>query len=177
MNFISDALGIIWSALQDELSSVFPDLRVWVHVVFRLLLALFVSSIVGWEREREKKAAGLRTHVLVALGAAIFMLLSSQNGAVGGELTRVVQGIAAGIGFIGGGVILKLEQDRTVKGLTTAASIWLAASLGAAAGAGQGAVAITGALLCWFVLASLHHIEKQMKSRWQMPIPPPREHD
>lgn len=157
-------MNLILDALHDELTLALPDVKLWVRLSFRLLMAVFVAAIVGWEREREGKAAGLRTHVLVALGAAIFMLLSSESGASASELTRVTQGIAAGIGFIGGGVILKLEQDRTVKGLTTAASIWLTAALGAAAGAGRAPVAILGAILCWIVLVIFHHFEKKFKA-------------
>ena len=120
-----------------------------------------VAAIVGWEREREGKAAGLRTHVLVALGAAIFVLTASENGASANDMTRVVQGMATGIGFIGGGVILKLEKERLVKGLTTASSVWLTAALGAAAGLGRAPVAILGAALCWVVLVIFHSLEKK----------------
>ena len=123
-------MNLIWDALQDEITLALPDARLWVRVTFRLVLAIILAAIVGWEREREGKDAGLRTHVLVALGAAIFVLAASENGASANDMTRVVQGMATGIGFIGGGVILKLQKERDVKGLTTASSVWLTARTG-----------------------------------------------
>lgn len=154
-------MNVFWDALRDELTMSLPDARLWVRVAFRLVLAVVLAAIIGWEREREGKAAGLRTHVLVALGTAIFVIASLESGASPDDVTRVVQGIAAGIGFIGGGVILKLEQDRVVKGLTTAASVWLTAAIGVAAGLGRAPVAILGTALCWIVLVLFYYLEKK----------------
>src|SRR5215510_3493509 len=109
----------------------FPD------IFWRLLLATIFGAVIGLNREREGKPAGLRTHALVALGAATFtlvgLLLQSSDAAAPG---RVLQGIVAGVGFIGAGVILHRQDARGVEGLTTAAAIWIAATIGVAAGAG-----------------------------------------
>jgi putative Mg2+ transporter-C (MgtC) family protein len=153
-------VDILLDELRDEFSGDMGDARLWVRIALRLLLALILTFIIGWEREREGKSAGLRTHILVALGAAIFALAASENGATPGDLTRVSQGVATGIGFIGGGVILKLQSERRVKGLTTAAGIWLTAAIGLACGMGRAPVAILGTLLCWVVLAVFHRLEK-----------------
>ena len=106
---------------------------------FRLLLAATLGGVLGYERERLGKAAGLRTHMLVSLGSALFMLGALEAGAAPGDVTRVVQGIATGIGFVGAGAILKLaEQGHVqVKGLTTASTVWIAAAVGMAVGAGR----------------------------------------
>jgi len=109
----------------------FPDL------LGRLLLATLFGALIGLNREREGKPAGLRTHALVALGAATLtivglLLRSSDAGAPG----RVLQGIVAGVGFIGAGVILHRHNGRGVEGLTTAAAIWIVAAIGVTTGAG-----------------------------------------
>lgn len=164
-------MNVIWDAIRDEFTLALPDTRLWVRISLRLLLAMALAAIIGWEREREGKAAGLRTHILVALGSAIFVVAASENGASANDMTRVVQGITTGIGFIGGGVILKLEQERVVKGLTTAASVWLTAAVGIAAGMGRAPVAILGTILCWIVLVFFHHLEKGI------PTPPNSDQD
>jgi putative Mg2+ transporter-C (MgtC) family protein len=116
----------------------------------RLLLALCLGAIVGWEREDQDKPAGLRTHMLVALGAASFTLsglsVFGQHGADYSNMDpiRVVEGVAGGIGFLGAGAIIKQGHDS--HGLTTAASIWTVGGIGAACGAGFYAIAVaTGA--------------------------------
>src|SRR5687767_9442201 len=124
----------LWNAFAAELSASLPDAPLLARVIIRLSLAMMLSAIIGWEREQQNKSAGLRTHILVALGAAIFALSSQENGADANNMTRVTQGIATGIGFIGAGVILQLVNERRIKGLTTAAGIWLTAAIGLAAG-------------------------------------------
>ncbi len=148
------------NAFFDELSAGWPDAHGFARVVIRLTLALLLSAIIGWEREREGKAAGLRTHMLVALGAAMFVQAAQENGASPDDMTRVVQGIATGIGFMGGGVILQLVAERRVKGLTTAAGLWLTAAIGVSAGLGRFTTAVLGTALCWMVLEIFHRIEK-----------------
>lgn len=110
-----------------------------VGVAIRLTLAALLGGVLGYERERLGKAAGLRTHMLVSLGSALFVLGSSQSGAAAGDVTRVIQGIATGIGFIGAGAILKLAEPGHVEitGLTTASTVWITAAVGMAVGAGQ----------------------------------------
>src|SRR5262245_34929713 len=104
------------------------------HVVVALGSAVLCGGLIGLERELHGRWAGLRTHMMVAMGAAVFVLAVSPQG--GSEVARIIQGIAAGVGFIGAGTILKLTDKLEVKGLTTASSIWLAAAVGTASGTG-----------------------------------------
>ena len=113
---------------------------------------------VGFERERAGKAAGLRTHMLAALGSALFVLIPQQAGMSQADLSRVMQGIVSGIGFIGAGAILKQESDQQVKGLTTAAGLWLTAAVGIAAGLGRESSAVLGAFLAVFILSALQRV-------------------
>ena len=97
-------------------------------MLVRLVAAALLGGVIGAEREAGGKAAGLRTHMLVSLGAALFVIAPQQAGLGGASLVSIVQGVAAGIGFIGAGTILKLTEREEIKGLTTAASIWLTAA-------------------------------------------------
>ena len=150
-------------AFREELSAAIPDARLFARTIIRLSVAILLAGIIGWEREREQKAAGLRTHILVALGAAIFAMASQESGANAGDMTRVTQGVATGIGFIGAGVILQLVKERRIKGLTTAAGIWLTAAIGLAAGMGRMASAVLGTLACWLVLSVFSRIERNIQ--------------
>ena len=111
------------------------------ETLLRLAAATMAGAIIGLNREVTHKPAGLRTHALVALGAAVITLVSVQY-ALGalpredGAVLRTVQGIVTGIGFIGGGVILRIPQTESVHGLTTAATVWIVAGLGIACGLG-----------------------------------------
>ncbi len=95
-----------------------------------------MGAIVGYERERTGKSAGLRTHMLVSLSSAIFVLAPLEAGMNPGDVSRVIQGVAAGIGFIGAGAIMKLPEEGQIDGLTTAAGIWMTAGLGFGRGPG-----------------------------------------
>lgn len=140
----------------------------WLTIIFRLCLALLVGAIIGWEREIRHKPAGFRTNVLVSFGSALFVLVPLQLSAAQQSpeaLSRVIQGIAAGVGFIGAGTILhdsqsQLEQVK-VKGLTSAAAIWVASALGIAAGCGLWQMALFGAMLCLVVLQIFKKVEKR----------------
>src|SRR5687768_15011416 len=110
--------------ITDELFSI-PGTTQTLVVIVRIVAAGLLGAVIGGERELEGKAAGLRTHMLVALGAALFVIAPREAGLRGDELTRVIQGVAAGIGFIGAGTILKLAEREQIRGLTTAASIWM----------------------------------------------------
>jgi putative Mg2+ transporter-C (MgtC) family protein len=129
-----------------------------LRTTVRLLTAALVGAIIGVQREHSGKSAGLRTHVLVSLGCAVFVLLMGPAGS-NAEVSRVVQGIASGIGFIGAGAILKLSSRERVKGLTTASGIWITAALGTAAGIGRIGIALSVAVLAWAVLAILGRFE------------------
>lgn len=149
----------ITTLIAQEFAADLPDARSFVRVTLRLIFAMVLAACIGWERERGGKSAGLRTHILVALGSALFVVALGEAGANASELTRVAQGVAAGIGFIGGGVILKLPSERRVHGLTTAASIWLTAAVGVAAGTGKLGTGAIGILLCLLALIGLQGIE------------------
>jgi len=107
-------------------------------MTLRFLLAAALGAAIGYQRERAGKAAGIRTHILVSSGAALFTLVSIYgfSGAVV-DISRVAAGVVVGIGFIGAGVILRGQRQREVAGLTTAATIWITAAVGLAAGAGM----------------------------------------
>jgi putative Mg2+ transporter-C (MgtC) family protein len=137
------------------------DLAGAARALAYLLAAAGLGGLLGYERQRHGKAAGLRTYMLVSLGAALFVMVPLAAGASAGEVTRVVQGIATGIGFLGAGVILKTEHGE-VRGLTTAAGIWMTAALGMAAGAGRLWLAVMGALLALVILALLREIENRI---------------
>lgn len=129
------------------------------ELTLRLLAATLIGSAIGLDRELRSKPAGVRTHALVALGAALLVVVSVRLSIVNGHfdgnsVSRVIQGIIAGVGFLGGGAILKSmnHQSEAVHGLTTAASIWVVASLGVACGAGQWIAALIALALALIVL-------------------------
>jgi putative Mg2+ transporter-C (MgtC) family protein len=154
----------IVDALVDEFSDL-ADVAGLTRVTSRLLLALLLGAMIGWERERQESAAGLRTHMLVALGTALFVLVPQQAGMPLGELSRVLQGIVAGIGFLGAGAVLKLGQLRQIRGLTTAASIWATAAIGATVGLGREATALLATLMVLLVLSVLLRVERRFGPR------------
>jgi putative Mg2+ transporter-C (MgtC) family protein len=159
----------IWTALQDEFA--LPAVRDLTQTGVRLLVAVMLGALLGYDRERKDSAAGLRTHMLVALGAALFVLAALQAGLDKADLSRVIQGVVAGIGFLGAGAIIKLNEKEQIKGLTTAASIWATAAIGIAAGMGHLATAMASALLALAILALLPRVERHI-DRKQVVQPP-----
>ena len=145
--------------LQNELAAGLPDLVQTVRITLRLLAASLLAGVVGYERERTGKSAGLRTHMLVALSSALFVLAPIELGMDVADVSRVVQGVAAGIGFIGAGAILKVTTEREIQGLTTAAGLWMTAAVGLAAGMGRFGLAAISVLLAWVILAILARLE------------------
>jgi putative Mg2+ transporter-C (MgtC) family protein len=125
-----------------------------------VLVVVLLGGVLGWERESVGAPAGLRTHMLVSLGSALFVLIPLQAGMRFEDLSRVLQGITAGIGFLGAGAILKQTASNDVRGLTTAASIWLTAALGVAAGMGREATALLSTLFALVILAILRRWSK-----------------
>jgi len=118
-----------------------------VEMILRLLLATALGAIIGYQRERAGKAAGLRTHILICVGAALFTIASLYGFGATADPARVAAGIVAGIGFLGAGAIIRTGEG-IVAGLTTAATIWAVAGIGLAAGAGLYlASAVTTALI------------------------------
>ncbi len=123
-----------------------------VEMVLRLLLAVVLGAGIGYQRERSKKPAGLRTHILIALGAALFTIVSIFGFGDKGDPSRVAAGVVAGIGFLGAGVIFRAMRGDTPMGLTTAASIWLVAAVGVSAGAGLYLVSVVVAVVAALIL-------------------------
>ena len=154
--------------LSDELFSV-PAAGHALTVIIRVVAAALLGAVIGGERELEGKAAGLRTHMLVSLGAALFVIAPREAGLRAGELANIVQGVAAGIGFIGAGTILKLAERETIKGLTTAASIWMTAAIGIAAGIGPLWVSVLSAACAWVTLAVFARVEKSLSTNANRP--------
>jgi len=129
------------------------NLSPWLEMILRFLLAAGLGAGIGYQRERAGKAAGLRTHILVSSGAALFTLVSIYGftGAVV-DISRVAAGVVVGIGFIGAGVILRGQREKEVAGLTTAATIWITAAIGLAAGTGMYLVSVIAAAVTVGVL-------------------------
>lgn len=150
-----------WEALVDDFSDV-TDLGRLTHVALRLLVAATLGGTLGYQREMVGKSAGIRTHMLVTVGAAFFVIVPQLEGMEGDPLSRVLQGIIAGIGFLGGGAILKLTQDKEILGLTTAAGIWLSAAVGIAAGFGRIGTACLGTALAFGILGVVYHWEQRL---------------
>lgn len=136
----------------DELFQL-PDSAQMLRVLVRICVAAALGAVLGAERERAGKAAGLRTHMLVCIGCALFVLFPTESGMATGDLSRVIQGVATGIGFIGAGTILKRAEASEVQGLTTAANIWLTAAVGAAVGVGQLWLPVVAVACAWTILA------------------------
>jgi putative Mg2+ transporter-C (MgtC) family protein len=149
----------------EEMFSGLPDLRQMVSLVSRLLTAMILGALVGAQRESIGKPAGLRTHMLVAMGSALFVLAPLEAGMELDGISRVIQGIVTGIGFIGGGAILKLQEKREIEGLTTAAGIWMTAAIGIAAGLGRWGLALVSTVLTWITLSVIGKIETWMNQK------------
>lgn len=154
-------MEILWQ----ELSFGTADLQQLIRVLIRLIAATILGAAIGCERETAGKAAGLRTHVLVTLGTCVFVLGGIGYGMNSDGLSRVIQGIVTGIGFIGAGSILKLDDERRIHGLTTAAGIWMAAAVGVAVGLGELGLAILATIVSLIVLIVLKKFEPDNNER------------
>lgn len=132
-------------------------------LMLRLLLAAGLGAVVGIEREIRQKPAGLRTNMLIALGSALFTIISIQLAHAGGTPDRIAAQIVTGIGFLGGGAILR--SGTSVHGMTTAATIWVNAAVGMAAGAGEYAMAVVTTIVTLIILAVLPPIEAYFERR------------
>lgn len=138
-----------------ELAHTVPQADEVVRVALRLVAALIVGTAIGLQRELTHKPAGLRTHLLVALGTALLVVAAVNSGMKSGDVSRVIQGLITGIGFLGGGTILKLTEEHEIRGLTTAAGIWLTAAASVAAGLGKYADAFIGVFFALIVLSAI----------------------
>ena len=151
-------MDVIWQ----ELTAGLGDVSQLVHVLVRLLAATLLGAVIGIQRERAGKPAGLRTHMLVTLGTAVFVLSCAGVGMSSDGLSRVIQGVITGIGFIGAGSILKLSEERDVRGLTTAAGVWMTAAVGVAVGLGSLGVAILSTLFTLIILSFAKRLEREV---------------
>ena len=154
-------MGIFW----EELTSGLFDVRQLLHILIRLVAAVILGGIIGFQRERVGKPAGLRTHILVSLGTTVFVLGCLGSGMSSDGLSRVIQGVVTGIGFLGAGSILKLNEERDIQGLTTAAGIWMTAAIGVAVGLGSLGIAILSTVFALVVLVLIIPLEEQIKTR------------
>lgn len=150
---------MLW--LDELLNQTFVDP---IQIFLRLFISFLLGGVIGWERESRRQPAGLRTHILICLGATILMITSIyipqtfqnfQNGDPG----RIAAQVVSGIGFLGAGAIFRLGAN--VKGLTTAATIWVVAAIGLTVGAGVYFGALMGTLFILFVLIGLNKVEKK----------------
>lgn len=148
---MKDALTLIGNTIVSEFTDL-NDLADLTIVVIRLLVAAILGGLLGLEREQQGKSAGIRTHMLVCMGAALFILIPQQAGITDSEMSRVIQGVIAGIGFLGAGTIINRNNEQKATGLTTAAGIWFTAAIGIAVGLGQEQTAILCTTLAWIVL-------------------------
>ena len=142
----------IWNTVLSEFSDI-PDATQVTLITLRLLVAAVLGGLLGYERERQGKSAGVRTHMLVAMGAALFVLIPQQAGASSADLSRVLQGIVAGVGFLGAGAIFMGTKETEARGLTTAAGIWVTAAVGIAAGLGRESTAALSAFIALLILS------------------------
>lgn len=155
-------MDVLW----EELTRGLPDRAHLLVVIIRLFAATLLGAIVGFQRERSGKPAGLRTHMLVSLGTAVVVSATAAVGMTSDGLSRVMQGIVTGIGFVGAGSILKLSQERKIKGLTTAAGLWITAAIGIAAGIGALGLALIATVFAVIVLA-LERVEEILHARYK----------
>jgi putative Mg2+ transporter-C (MgtC) family protein len=153
-----------WQTLQAEFADI-GDARQLTQMTVRLLMAAILGGILGFERESKGKAAGVRTHMLVALGAALFVMVPQMSGNQADAMSRVVQGVIAGIGFLGAGTIIKGKDEDAghVKGLTTAAGLWMTAAIGVSAGLGRESTAVLSTLLALAVFSVMPKIVKRFE--------------
>lgn len=140
----------IWNTVLSEFSDI-PNVAQMTRITLRLLVAAALGGLLGYERELRGKSAGVRTHMLVAVGAALFVLVPQQAGASLADISRVMQGLIAGVGFLGAGAIIMGNRQVSTSGLTTAAGIWLTAAIGVAAGIGREATAVLATLIALLI--------------------------
>ena len=151
-------------AILEELSRSLPDAHEAAQVTIRLLAALIAGTVVGLQREHSHAPAGLRTHMLVSMGVTLFVFIGLDVGMAHDAQSRMIQGIATGVGFLGAGAIIKMKDSLEIHGLTTAAGVWMTAAIGVAIGFGRLGVAAIGVVFAWFVLAIVVKTERHPRS-------------
>jgi len=164
------------------MNSMFFNANNWQIVAVRLSVALLIGCVIGLNRDQPGRPAGLRTFMIVSLGAAVFVMIPLQiendtTFASSNALSRTIQGVASGVGFLGAGIILQQSSEKSgkaeIKGLTSAATIWLAAGLGAAAGCGLWQMSLLATVMALVVLSGVKKLKKSnlMGSRSRNPQP------
>lgn len=144
-----------------------------VGAIFKLLLSMLLGAVIGFERRRKGQFAGLRTFALIAMGATLAMLISIYipqvyMGLKNGDPGRIAAQVVSGVGFLGAGAIIQMKGS--VRGLTTAAGIWMAACIGLAVGAGMYGVAIVATLLIIFILLYMERFEQRANLQWESKV-------
>jgi putative Mg2+ transporter-C (MgtC) family protein len=155
----------VWNEVLETLRQEFadvPDAAQLTRLLLRLGLAMALGAAIGYERESRDSSAGLRTHMLVALGTALFMLVPLQAGMDNEGMSRVIQGLLAGIGFLGAGAVIKQSDSGKVRGLTTAAGIWATAAIGMTVGLGRETTAIISTVFVLVILSLLLRLERRI---------------
>ena len=152
--------------LWQELTNGIPDSTQLWTILIRVIAATLLGATLGFQRERAGKPAGLRTHTLVSLGTAVVVLACSASGMNMDGESRVIQGIVTGIGFIGAGSILKVSEEKDIRGLTTAAGLWFTAAVGVACGLGTLGIAVIAAILALIILA-LENVAARLRKKPQ----------
>ncbi len=152
--------------LWQELTNGLPDSTRFWTLFIRVIAATLLGALLGFQRERAGKPAGLRTHILVSVGTAVVVLACAASGMDMDGQSRVIQGIVTGIGFIGAGSILKVSEEKDIRGLTTAAGLWLTAAVGVACGLGTIGIAVIASILALIVLG-LENVAARLRKKPQ----------
>lgn len=158
--------------MENVLGGLFAHWSQDLAIAVRLVIAGLLSGIVGWERESRGRSAGLRTHMLVGAAAALFVGVAGmtmdtfpqQPPIVRFDPMRVIQGVILGIGFLGGGIIFVDRSEHRIRGLTTAASIWITTAIGLTVGLGRYLLAALATILVFFILHTLRRVEPKEHS-------------
>ena len=158
-------MNLLMETFLQELTTGLHDRQQIARIAIRLIAAMIIGGLIGVQRERSGKSAGLRTHMLVCLGTAVFVMVCSAVGMGHDAMSRVIQGIVTGIGFIGAGTILKRGAEQDIKGLTTAAGIWLTAAMGVAVGLGAIGIALIAAVFALIILALALPLEEFLQRK------------
>jgi len=154
-----------WQQISNTIVAEFSDISdvsEMTRITVRLFLAALLGGLLGYERERKGKAAGVKTHMLVALGSALFVLMPKEAGVTDAEISRIIQGVVAGIGFLGAGAIIKGNNEEHITGLTTAAGIWLTAAIGITVGMGREASAV----ICTIFALAVFYLVPHLSRHW-----------
>ncbi|HBE20562.1 MAG TPA: hypothetical protein DEG17_13115 [Cyanobacteria bacterium UBA11149] len=157
------------------MNSSFISANDWISLTIRLTFASLVGGAIGWERQMTGRSAGIRTYMLISLGAAMFVMLPLQipDFSSANALSRTIQGVATGVGFIGAGLILQqsnqLLSKPKIKGLTSAATIWVTAALGAAIGCGLWQMSLLGTIITLVILSGVKKLKKSLSINLDYP--------